>query len=97
MIKVLHKIQDKANVTEQNEYDLLDNTNSTDDNTINSEWQSKWRIMYWSFGVSVVYTLLSYFVPVLKSMPLFTWFGVPFLTEWNWTLIPCKLINALKK
>jgi len=48
----------------------------------------QWRFMFLAALVSSVYTFMSYFFPVLYSIPLFTWMGAPLLTEWGWTLTP---------
>eukprot|EP01116_Phalansterium_solitarium_P003425 TRINITY_DN1424_c0_g1_i1.p1 TRINITY_DN1424_c0_g1~~TRINITY_DN1424_c0_g1_i1.p1 ORF type:complete len:663 (-),score=185.50 TRINITY_DN1424_c0_g1_i1:463-2451(-) len=52
------------------------------------EWKYKWRLLLITFGVSSGYMLVSYFVPVLRNLPLFTWLGMPSLTQFSWTLTP---------
>ncbi|KAI9591589.1 OPT oligopeptide transporter protein-domain-containing protein [Syncephalis fuscata] len=54
------------------------------------DWKSKMVALYWSFGISGVYTLVSHFVPVINALPLGDWitgFHVPF-AKWNWYLTP---------
>lgn len=50
-----------------------------------SDWKAKIRLMTMSFGISAVYTVSSYFVPHLRSVPIF---GLPLARKWLWTLNP---------
>ncbi|KAF3892479.1 Oligonucleotide transporter [Trichophyton interdigitale] len=49
------------------------------------EWKAKIRMLLLAFGVSAIYTLLSYFAPVLRNLPVF---GLPLANQWLWTLNP---------
>ncbi|CAL5871674.1 uncharacterized protein PFLUO_LOCUS5927 [Penicillium psychrofluorescens] len=49
------------------------------------DWQSKMRILIGAFAFSAVYTLFSYFVPLVRDIPLF---GVTIAHNWLWTLNP---------
>eukprot|EP00123_Amoebidium_parasiticum_P014363 comp22462_c0_seq1/m.33813 comp22462_c0_seq1/g.33813 ORF comp22462_c0_seq1/g.33813 comp22462_c0_seq1/m.33813 type:complete len:664 (-) comp22462_c0_seq1:165-2156(-) len=53
-----------------------------------AKMRRRWKLLGWSFTSSGGYSLLAYFVPVLKNMPIFTWVGLPALTEWQWTFNP---------
>ncbi|EFQ97842.1 oligonucleotide transporter [Nannizzia gypsea CBS 118893] len=48
-------------------------------------WKAKIRMLLLAFGVSAIYTLLSYFAPVLRDLPVF---GLPLAHQWLWTLNP---------
>ncbi|EEQ27426.1 oligonucleotide transporter [Microsporum canis CBS 113480] len=48
-------------------------------------WKAKIRMLLLAFGVSALYTLLSYFAPVLRDLPVF---GLPLAHKWLWTLNP---------
>ncbi|PRP76763.1 hypothetical protein PROFUN_14888 [Planoprotostelium fungivorum] len=52
------------------------------------EWKTKWKVLGISFGISAGYTLLGYFLPVLKNIPLGTWVGLSVLTSWYWVITP---------
>ncbi|KAJ5179456.1 hypothetical protein N7492_002666 [Penicillium capsulatum] len=56
-----------------------------EDQTIYSDWRSKMRILIGAFVVSAIYTLFSYFVPLVRDIPLF---GVGLAHNWLWTLNP---------
>lgn len=51
----------------------------------NRNWKAQTRMLSYAFGVSATYTLLSYFVPVLRNLPVF---GRGLATEWLWALNP---------
>ncbi|KAI9812257.1 MAG: hypothetical protein M1832_000447 [Thelocarpon impressellum] len=50
-----------------------------------SGWRSKVRLLVISFAISGSYTLVTYFVPVLRKLPIL---GVPLATKWLWSLNP---------
>ncbi|KAL9026478.1 MAG: hypothetical protein Q9196_004861 [Gyalolechia fulgens] len=50
-----------------------------------SDWKSKIRLLAVSFGVSAIYTISSYFIPHLRSIPIF---GLQLAHNWLWTLNP---------
>eukprot|EP00124_Ichthyophonus_hoferi_P004526 Ihof_evm2s511 gene=Ihof_evmTU2s511 len=53
-----------------------------------AKMRSRWRMLGWSFAASSSYNFMSFFIPILKNMPIFTWVGLPALTEWQWTFNP---------
>ena len=55
---------------------------------VEKEWAAKWRVMFVSFAVSSVYTLVSYFFPFMYRLPVFSWIGLDLFTEWQWVLTP---------
>ncbi|KAK7977675.1 hypothetical protein PG988_005165 [Apiospora saccharicola] len=48
-------------------------------------WGANIRLLLISFGISGVYTLLTYFFPILRSLPIF---GAHAATTWLWDLNP---------
>lgn len=52
---------------------------------VRDDWHSKIRLLLWSFGGSGLYTLLTYFIPQIRSIPIF---GLHLANEWLWTLNP---------
>jgi OPT family oligopeptide transporter len=48
-------------------------------------WQSKVRLLIISFAVSGLYTLATYFFPILRNLPVF---GFTLAESWLWTLNP---------
>jgi uncharacterized oligopeptide transporter (OPT) family protein len=51
------------------------------------DWQRKWHIFKASFYLSSFYTLSSYFIPILYSLPIFNLFFSQ-AAHWNWYLTP---------
>ncbi|PGH03736.1 hypothetical protein GX51_03880 [Blastomyces parvus] len=49
------------------------------------DWRAKIKLLTYAFGVSATYTLVSYFIPRLRDLPIF---GLPLATHWLWTLNP---------
>lgn len=49
------------------------------------DWKAKIRQLTVSFGVSALYTVLSYFIPQLHDIPIF---GTTLANKWLWTLNP---------
>ncbi|KAK2810109.1 hypothetical protein FQN50_003304 [Emmonsiellopsis sp. PD_5] len=49
------------------------------------DWMGKIKLLTYAFGVSAVYTLVSYFIPQLRNLPIF---GFSLATQWLWTLNP---------
>ncbi|KMU82692.1 oligonucleotide transporter [Coccidioides immitis H538.4] len=47
--------------------------------------KGKIRLLILAFGVSAFYTLLSYFVPIFRNLPVF---GFTLASKWLWTLNP---------
>jgi OPT family oligopeptide transporter len=50
-----------------------------------SSWKAKVRLLVISFAVSGVYTLSTYFFPILRNLPVF---GAGLAENWLWTLNP---------
>ncbi|KAF8455269.1 OPT oligopeptide transporter protein-domain-containing protein [Kalaharituber pfeilii] len=50
-----------------------------------TSWETKMKILVYSFGISGVYTLASYFFPILRDVPIF---GSALASTWLWTLNP---------
>ncbi|KAL9044344.1 MAG: hypothetical protein Q9214_002511, partial [Letrouitia sp. 1 TL-2023] len=50
-----------------------------------SDWKTKIRLLFIAFGVSATYTIISYFIPQLRDLPIF---GLPLANQWLWTLNP---------
>ena len=50
-----------------------------------ADWKAQLRLMLIAFGASGLYTLTSYFIPQLHSVPIF---GLPLAHKWLWTLNP---------
>jgi OPT family oligopeptide transporter len=48
-------------------------------------WKARIRLLTIAFGVSFVYTLVSYFIPQLHNLPIF---GTHLASHWVWTLNP---------
>ncbi|KAJ5082392.1 hypothetical protein N7532_011435 [Penicillium argentinense] len=80
------QIRAPAQPHEEQEQDLLlKNTDTEDQTEDKEEWRSKMRLLIGAFVVSGVYTLFSYFVPLVRDIPLF---GVTLARSWLWTLNP---------
>lgn len=52
---------------------------------LQSSWQSKVRLLIISFAISGIYTLATYFFPILRNLPVF---GSYLAGNWLWTLNP---------
>jgi uncharacterized oligopeptide transporter (OPT) family protein len=50
-----------------------------------SDWKAQIRLLLVAFGISALYTLVQYFIPVLRNLPIF---GRPLAHNWLWTLNP---------
>ncbi|KYR00052.1 hypothetical protein DLAC_03195 [Tieghemostelium lacteum] len=62
-----------------------DNDNGKDKIILFSKWNLKWKVLFYSFLLSSLYTLASYFVPRLKMIPIM---GMYMANSWNWGLTP---------
>lgn len=49
------------------------------------DWKAKIKLLIYAFAVSAVYTLITYFIPQLRSVPVF---GLPLAEQWLWSLNP---------
>jgi OPT family oligopeptide transporter len=52
------------------------------------EWSRKVRYLFTSFLSSSAILFTSYFFPILGSLPIMSWIGLPSLTMFSWTLTP---------
>ncbi|RUS23336.1 LOW QUALITY PROTEIN: OPT oligopeptide transporter protein-domain-containing protein [Endogone sp. FLAS-F59071] len=61
-----------------------------DDDDREEDWQIKWHALLYSFSLSSVYTLLTYFVPIMSKLPLFNWLtlGLVDFKAWDWYFTP---------
>lgn len=50
-----------------------------------NDWKQKIKLLFIAFAVSAVYTLIQYFVPQLRELPIL---GSSLATNWLWTLNP---------
>ncbi|PQE26875.1 OPT oligopeptide transporter protein [Rutstroemia sp. NJR-2017a BVV2] len=50
-----------------------------------SSWKSKVKLLVLSFAISGIYTLATYFFPILRNLPIF---GYTLAENWLWTLNP---------
>jgi OPT family oligopeptide transporter len=49
------------------------------------EWKTRIKLLIIAFAGSSLYTILSYFIPQLRGVPIF---GLPLARDWLWTLNP---------
>ncbi|KAF1969504.1 OPT superfamily oligopeptide transporter [Bimuria novae-zelandiae CBS 107.79] len=49
------------------------------------DWKGRIRLLLISFAGSAVYTVMTYFIPQLRDVPIF---GLPLASKWLWTLNP---------
>jgi OPT family oligopeptide transporter len=56
-----------------------------DDTDKRGDWKAKIRMLAMAFGVSAVYTLVSYFIPQIRDIPIL---GMTLAQDWLWTLNP---------
>ncbi|KAJ5676904.1 uncharacterized protein N7477_002537 [Penicillium maclennaniae] len=76
----------EAALRQEEEEELLVKDVDTEDQAAHQkDWRSKMRLLVGAFVVSGVYTLFSYFVPLVHDIPLF---GVGLASNWLWTLNP---------
>ncbi|OAX85367.1 hypothetical protein ACJ72_00256 [Emergomyces africanus] len=47
------------------------------------DWRAKIKLLTYAFGISATYTLVSYFIPQLRDLPIF---GFTLASHWLWTL-----------
>ncbi|KAF2840115.1 OPT superfamily oligopeptide transporter [Patellaria atrata CBS 101060] len=53
--------------------------------TDHDDWKVKIKLLTVSFGISALYTVVSYFIPQLRDLPIF---GLPLAHNWLWTFNP---------
>jgi uncharacterized oligopeptide transporter (OPT) family protein len=76
--------QDSA-VQETVEEDGEGDVEELDKSQLQSSWKSKVKLLVLSFLVSGLFTLATYFLPVLRNLPIF---GLTLAESWLWTLNP---------
>eukprot|EP01119_Soliformovum_irregulare_P015796 TRINITY_DN4505_c0_g2_i1.p1 TRINITY_DN4505_c0_g2~~TRINITY_DN4505_c0_g2_i1.p1 ORF type:complete len:370 (-),score=83.97 TRINITY_DN4505_c0_g2_i1:989-2098(-) len=86
MIRVFHRtVQPPADQTDADgNFSLLQETEKHRD----TEWNKRWKVLAMSLASSSAYAISTYFIPVLQSIPIFTWIGLSSVTAWNWTITP---------
>lgn len=91
MIGVLHGKEtiDSANTGTSAREEIQDTQAEADEEEVNkgqaSSWKAKVKLLVLSFAVSGLYTLATYFFPVLRNIPIF---GFTLANSWLWTLNP---------
>jgi OPT family oligopeptide transporter len=92
MIGVLHgkeTIEGPVSGTEQMSAEAREHEGEPDEEQVNqaqaSSWKSKVKLLVLSFSLSGLYTLATYFFPVLRNLPIF---GSTLARNWLWTLNP---------
>lgn len=50
-----------------------------------NDWKQKIKLLLTAFAVSAIYTLIQYFIPQLRELPIL---GLPLATDWLWELNP---------
>ncbi|KAK6355417.1 hypothetical protein TWF696_004516 [Orbilia brochopaga] len=61
------------------------NTSDRAGQSLAADWQAQTRLLSVAFGISAGYTLLTFFVPVLRDLPVF---GRRAARDWLWALNP---------
>ncbi|KAL4795378.1 OPT oligopeptide transporter protein-domain-containing protein [Aspergillus venezuelensis] len=56
-----------------------------DTENVKQDWRSKMRLLVGAFALSGIYTLVSYFAPQVRDIPIL---GLPLAHNWLWTLNP---------
>ena len=77
--------EERHALLQQNEQDEEGETPGEQDQERKQDWKDQIRLLLMAFGVSAVYTLVQYFIPVLRKLPIF---GLPLAHNWLWTLNP---------
>jgi OPT family oligopeptide transporter len=95
MIGVLHGREKDATIVNEPEQDSLiaaspselphSDIHADDDHHDHANWKARINLLTLSFAASAMYTLMSYFVPIIRDIP----FLGPYLAkEWLWTMNP---------
>ena len=53
-----------------------------------AEWRERWQVLGGTMLGAAMLSVITEFVPVVRSIPLMQWLGVPFATSIGWTLTP---------
>lgn len=87
MIQVLHQKNEQDG--EDLELDELD-MERVDDTSHDDMWYLKRKALLYSFSLSSLYTIASYFFPIIYSLPLFNWlsFNLIDFRSWEWYFTP---------
>lgn len=85
--KPLIEISTSQNSVIQNPYGPSNSMNSDLESIKNhkSSWKAKSRLLAFAFIISGIYTLATYFFPILRNIPIF---GSTLANSWLWTLNP---------
>ncbi|KAL9559690.1 hypothetical protein MBANPS3_000313 [Mucor bainieri] len=96
MIRVLHdqKQSDSAQDSDRLQLQTFGENGQEDtfidDNERNRLWSLKLRALLSAFSLSSIYTLASYFFPVVSALPVFNWMTLNFIDfkSWEWYFTP---------
>jgi uncharacterized oligopeptide transporter (OPT) family protein len=101
MIKLLHDHPDiddqrrhenhELNTLDPGEIRLgRDTTEFSTCDRVDDTWTLKLKILGYSFSISSVYTLLSYFFPIIYALPIFDWITLNYVNvrSWEWYFNP---------
>jgi uncharacterized oligopeptide transporter (OPT) family protein len=75
-------------------YGTSDDLSITDDGVSNADFEDSWHLklkaLLVSFSLSSLYTLLSYFFPIITNLPIFNWlcFNLVDFRAWDWYFAP---------
>ena len=70
---------------------ILHNSNSIGETNAEHGWYLKIRALLYSFAISSVYTVTSYFLPILRALPVFDWLTLnqfAISSTWLWSFQP---------
>lgn len=67
------------------ESDRDDQASRVDEHDVRADWKRQIRLLVVAFAGSGTYTLVQYFLPILRSLPIF---GTHLANTWVWTLNP---------
>jgi len=101
MIKVLHGVKrddeydsddsDAPDSGRIRHIDIDDTWRHTEDTSLTGtspDIKAQLIVLAFTFLLSGCYVVFSYFVPVLKNIPVFTYMGLPLATEFYWMITP---------
>lgn len=59
-----------------------------DEASEDAAWTQRWRVLGFTMLAAAAVSVVTEFVPVLHSIPVFQWMGVPLATAVGWTITP---------
>lgn len=59
-----------------------------DEASEDAAWTQRWRVLGFTMLAAAAVSVVTEFVPVLHSLPVFQWMGVPLATAVGWTITP---------